>query len=117
MYKDLYQLYKEIIGEMQKMQWCDICSQTLNLDANDIKLSEVEKRIENYKAISEKLSLEKKKELTNRLLEEWQMLEGKLPFMCRRGCCIRFRTTLEEIKRKYHDKLRSLKSRQSIIKA
>lgn len=50
------------------MQWCDICSQTTNIDANDIKLPEVENRLKNYNAISEKLSFEKKKELTNKLL-------------------------------------------------
>jgi hypothetical protein len=46
---------------MQKMQWCDICSQTLNIDANDIKLSDIEKRLDNYKTVSEKLSFDKKK--------------------------------------------------------
>lgn len=79
---------------MQKMQWCDTCSQRLNTDSNDIKLHDLETRLKNYNAVSQKLSIEKKKELTNKLLEEWQLLEGKLPFMCRRGCCIRFRHSL-----------------------
>ena len=92
----------EIMTEMRKMQWCEICSQTLNIDANDIKLPEIENRLKNYRAISENLTLERKKELANKLLEEWQRLEGKLPFMCRRGCCIRFRCSLEVIKKTYH---------------
>jgi hypothetical protein len=116
-YKELQQLYKDIIAEMQRVQWCDICSQTLNTDANEIKLSEFENRLKNYQAVSEKLSLEKKKELTNKLLEEWQMLEGKLPYMCRRGCCLRFRQALDDTKRTYHDKLKSLKGRLAYLKS
>jgi hypothetical protein len=40
-YKELYQLYKQIITEMQRMAWCNICSAQLNIDANDLKLGEV----------------------------------------------------------------------------
>ena len=62
-------LYKEIIAEMQKMQWCDVCAQQLNTDANELKLAELELRLRGYKAASEKLNFERKKELTNKLLE------------------------------------------------
>ena len=54
---------------MQKMQWCDICAQQLNTDANELKLAELELRLRGYKAASEKLNFERKKELTNKLLE------------------------------------------------
>lgn len=60
-YKELHQLYKDIMTEMRKMQWCDTCSQMLNIDANEIKINELENRLKNYKAVSEKLNLEKKK--------------------------------------------------------
>jgi len=58
-------------------------------------LAEIEGRIRMYRAAGDKITLEKKKELTNRLLEEWQILESKLPKMCKRGCCLRFRTIVE----------------------
>ena len=50
------------------MQWCDTCAQMLNTDANEIKLNDFENRLRQYKTMSERLTLEKKKELTNRLL-------------------------------------------------
>ncbi len=56
-YQDLYLLYKEIIAQMQKTQWCDVCAQQLNTDANEVKLAEFELRLKGYKAASEKLSL------------------------------------------------------------
>lgn len=94
-YQQLYQLYKSMIGEMQKMSWCDTCSQSLNLEANDLKVSQVEGRLKIYKSVGSSGNLEKKKELANKLLEEWQRIEGKLPFICKRGCCVRFRVVLE----------------------
>jgi hypothetical protein len=33
-FKELYQLYKNMIAEMQKMSWCNVCSQGLNIEAN-----------------------------------------------------------------------------------
>lgn len=92
--KALYQLYKAMIAEMQQMSWCDICSQGLNIEANDLKIAEIEGRLKVYKSAAVSVGLEKKKELTNRLLEEWERLESKLPKICKRGCCIRFRLAL-----------------------
>jgi hypothetical protein len=60
-YRELYQLYKAIIGEMQQMAWCDVCSASLNIDANDLRLSEVEGRLKMYRQVGDKVNLEKRK--------------------------------------------------------
>lgn len=56
------------------MSWCDTCSQGLNIEANDLKITEIEGRLKVYKSAASNIGLEKKKELTNRLLEEWERL-------------------------------------------
>jgi hypothetical protein len=107
--KDLYQIYKNIIAEMQQMSWCDTCSQGLNIEANDLKIAELEGRLKIYREASAGSRLEKKKELTNKLLEEYEILRNKLDKICKRGCCIRYRVLLEEIKKKYHNELQATK--------
>jgi len=68
-YKELYQLYKQMIAEMQQMAWCNTCSANLNIDANDLKIGEVEARLKKYQLKGDKIGLDEKKELTNQLLE------------------------------------------------
>jgi hypothetical protein len=54
---------------MQQMSWCDVCSQGLNTEANDLKVSEVETRLKTYRDATATIGLPEKKELTNRLLD------------------------------------------------
>jgi hypothetical protein len=68
-------------------------------------------RLRTYRDASGSVGLPKKKELTNKLLEEYENLRSKLGKICRRGCCIRFRVLLEEIKRKYHNELHATKGK------
>jgi hypothetical protein len=58
-----------MIAEMQQMAWCNICSSNLNIDANDLKIGEVETRLKKYQSRGEKITLDERKELTNQLLE------------------------------------------------
>ena len=48
-YKALYELYKAIIEEMKQTSWCQTCIEGLNIDANELKLAELEKRLRTYK--------------------------------------------------------------------
>jgi hypothetical protein len=68
-----------------------------------LKIAEVDARLRTYRDASGSIGLAKKKEMTNRLLEEYEVLRNKLGKICKRGCCIRYRVLMEEIKKKYHN--------------
>jgi hypothetical protein len=55
----------------------------------------MEGRLKIYRDASTGSKLDKKKELTNKLLEEYEILRNKLAKICKRGCCIRYRVLLE----------------------
>lgn len=42
----------DIMSEMRLMQWCEICSQMLNTDSNEIKLTDLDNKLKNYKSLS-----------------------------------------------------------------
>jgi hypothetical protein len=57
---------------MQKMQWCDVCANRINVDVNDIKLKEIDDKMKIYKKVIEdknKIKIDKRMELTNLLLK------------------------------------------------
>ncbi len=45
----MYQTCKNIILEMQKFQWCEICSSQINTNINELKINEIEANIKVYK--------------------------------------------------------------------
>ena len=54
------------------------------------------------------MQLQHKKEMVNRMLKEYQNISEKLPRICKKGCCIKQRVTIENCKAKYHEKLKKL---------
>jgi hypothetical protein len=46
--------------------------------------------------------------MVNKLLAEFQKMNEKLPFICKKGCCIKQRVLIENAKAKYHDRLKRL---------
>lgn len=107
--RELYQLNKIIIEDMKQMQWCEVCHTQTNANTLDLKMNEVENNMRIYKRAleeSDKFTIEKRKELTNRLLGEWEHLDKKIPHICKRGCCVRFKQVIEEIKYRHHGKLK-----------
>jgi hypothetical protein len=51
--------------------------------------------------------------MVNRLLAEYQKICEKLPFICKKGCCIKQRLIIENVKAIYYDKLKRLASQLS----
>ncbi len=44
------------------------------------------------------------------MLEEWSRLQEKLEFVCKRGCCVRFRELLDKLKGENIKALNELKA-------
>ena len=66
-------------------------------------MGEFETMLNNCKrALGRATSLEQKKEIVNRLLQEYQKMYEKLPYVCKKGCCVRQRTLIEASKAKHH---------------
>lgn len=39
------------------MKWCEVCAQNLNIEANELKLNEVEAKLRTWKAFGVNISL------------------------------------------------------------
>jgi hypothetical protein len=51
--------------------------------------------------------------MVNKLLAEYQKVGEKLPYICKKGCCIKQRQIIENAKTKFYDKLKRISSQLS----
>lgn len=51
--------------------------------------------------------------MVNKLLAEYQKVGEKLPYICKKGCCIKQRQIIENAKTKFYDKLKRISSQIS----
>jgi hypothetical protein len=88
---------------MNKFAWCKICASQSNINLIDLGIQELDINLVLYRKLAHDpkflTNTEKCKELINKMLEEWANLEPKLEFVCKRGCCIRFRELVEGLKK------------------